>query len=103
MAMRGSPVDLIPSRGGRGSGQYKQKKTAEGLGQERIVLSPEFAEDAIALAFTKKHGYNLRYTAAWGRWNVWSGTHWKQDDTYCVSDKVRDLCREVSLSCEDKK
>jgi hypothetical protein len=59
------------------------------LRQCRLVLSPEFAEDAIALAFTKKHGNNLRYTAAWGRWSVWNGTRWESDNTGLVLDLAR--------------
>ena len=29
---------------------------------------PEFADDALALAFTEKYGDDLRYIDAWGRW-----------------------------------
>jgi putative DNA primase/helicase len=63
----------------------------------------EYADDALALKFTERHGGDLRFTAAWGRWSVWDGCVWKQDETLCVYDLARTVCRETSAGCRDKR
>jgi putative DNA primase/helicase len=62
----------------------------------------EYADDALALRFTKLHGDDLRFTAAWGRWSVWDGSVWKPDSTYYVFDLARKVCREQSACCGNK-
>jgi putative DNA primase/helicase len=59
----------------------------------------EFADDSLALKFTERHGNDLRYTAAWGRWSIWDGCVWKRDDTLRVFDLARDVCRDASAAC----
>ena len=60
---------------------------------------PEFSDDALALRFTKLYGADLRYTAAWVRWSIWTGERWQQDQTWRVFDLARGVCREASASC----
>lgn len=67
------------------------------------VRPPACSDDALALKFSQRHGDDLRYTDAWGRWNMWNGTYWKRDDTRQVLDIARGVCREVSSSCGDAK
>ncbi len=56
-------------------------------GVEGFAAQPQpFSEDALALEFTRKHGGDLRYVATWGKWLVWTGTHWRFDDTVNVFD-----------------
>jgi putative DNA primase/helicase len=62
----------------------------------------EFADDALALKFTERHGDDLRFTAAWGRWSAWDGSVWKQDETLHVYDLARKVCREESADCREK-
>ena len=57
------------------------------------IMPVEFADDALALQFSTKHGDDLRYVAAWGRWMTWTGTIWEHDSTLYVYDKVRRICR----------
>ena len=59
--------------------------------------TPPFSEDALALEFTRQHGDDLRYVAAWGRWLIWYGDRWRFDDTVHVFDKARAVCREASI------
>jgi putative DNA primase/helicase len=68
-----------------------------------IRRAPACAEDAIALQFSQRYGEDLRYTAAWGRWNHWDGRLWECDDTLNVFDLARKICRDVSSSCGDQK
>jgi hypothetical protein len=58
----------------------------------------EFADDALALYFTEKHGEDLRYTAQYGRWTRWNGHRWEADDTLVVYDLARQVCREAAGS-----
>ena len=74
-----SASGLTPYRHLLRSEESEQLRTREIVGPEGFTVPPEFAEDAIALAFTKEHGNKLRYTAAFGRWNVWNGTRWEPD------------------------
>ncbi len=58
--------------------------------------APHFSEDSLAGRFTQRHGDNLRYVAAWGRWLQWDGTRWTTDDTLHVFDRARQVCRAAS-------
>lgn len=63
----------------------------------------QYADDALALTFTKQHGEDLRFTAEWGLWNLWDGHVWRTDSTLAVFDLARKVCRKESASCEDKR
>jgi len=71
------------------------------LGAERAgdILSPEFSEDRLALRFAERHGSDLRYVAAWGKWLAWTGTHWELENTLAVFDTSRKICREAAAEC----
>ena len=60
------------------------------------AVPPEFSDDALALAFTARHGGELRFTAGWGRWHRWDGTRWAEDDTLRVFDDARAICRSAA-------
>ncbi len=61
-------------------------------------MSPAFSDDALALQFTDKHGDDLRYVAAWGRWLRWTGQCWRQDETVEVFDLARAVCRAAAVT-----
>ena len=56
----------------------------------------DFTEEALALDFSARHVDDLRYCAAWGRWLIWSGDHWRSDGTLRAFDLSRPVCREAS-------
>ena len=58
------------------------------------------SDDALALGFVKANT-NLRYTAAWGRWHEWDGTHWREDRTVEVFDHVRRYLRTIANTRAD--
>jgi putative DNA primase/helicase len=62
-----------------------------------------FSEDAVALQFTQRHGADWRFVAAWGRWFVWTSTHWQREETLKVYDLARIVCRDAAASCENVK
>lgn len=56
---------------------------------------PSNLEDCVALQFADCYAEHFRYIAAWGRWMLWNGTHWKHEDTLAAFDKARVLCRQA--------
>lgn len=61
------------------------------------LLPVELTEDALALAFTRRHRDDLRYVHEWGRWLRWDGKRWATERTLAVYDLARALTREVCL------
>lgn len=57
---------------------------------------PEFADDALALAFAERYADDLRYVALWNLWLTWTGTYWAQDETLAVFDRARRINREIA-------
>lgn len=74
------------------------KAAVEGEGD----LPPEFSDDALALEFTRRHGKDLRYVAAWGKWLRWTGARWEEDRTIRVFDLAREVCRDAAGEAEEK-
>ena len=70
---------------------------------DSAALPAEFAEDALALYFTEKHGEELRYTAQWALWSRWRGYKWEKDDTLAVYDLARQICREAAVKSGDSR
>lgn len=60
----------------------------------RDALPPEYSDDALASDFTRRHGADLRYVAAWGKWLLWNGSRWAEDRITRVFDLVRAVCRD---------
>jgi putative DNA primase/helicase len=67
---------------------------------QTIGSAPWNSEEALALKFAAKYEKELRYTAAWGRWEEWDGRAWKPDSTCRVFDRARTICRTASRTCE---
>jgi hypothetical protein len=53
----------------------------------RGSLAP--SEDTLALAFTARHGDDVRYVALWNRSMRWNGTHWQFENTLAAFDLAR--------------
>jgi len=62
------------------------------------IIPPEFADDALALEFSRAYGDVARYVDAWGRWFLWDGMVWKHDDTLRVRDIARRTCRSYAVN-----
>lgn len=63
--------------------------------------APPLSEENLALRFSRQHRDDLRYTAQWGRWSIWDGKRWKQDNTLQAFDMIRAFCRRASSEVED--
>lgn len=60
-------------------------------------------EDALALAFTRRYHRDWRYVAAWGRWLVWDGRRWRNEDTLAATDLIRGVCRQTAVRADNPK
>ncbi|MGL6157176.1 MAG: phage/plasmid primase, P4 family [Ralstonia mannitolilytica] len=60
-------------------------------------------EDALALAFTRRYHRDWRYVAAWGRWLVWDGRRWRNEETLAATDLIRGVCRHAALQADNPK
>ena len=43
------------------------------------------------------HGQELQYCHAWKKWLIWSGTHWKADDTGKIVQLAKDIVQRLHL------
>jgi putative DNA primase/helicase len=59
---------------------------------ETELVSPD-TEDDLGLIFSDKYQDYLRYVDLMGKWLLWDGKVWKQDQILEVFDLVRKLCR----------
>ncbi|HEV7254764.1 MAG TPA: phage/plasmid primase, P4 family [Mesorhizobium sp.] len=57
-------------------------------------------EDAVALAFAKAHGDDLRFCHHAGKWHVWTGARWQKEDTRLAFDWARTVCRKTNAAGE---
>ena len=57
-------------------------------------------DDGLASTFTRRHGEDWRYCAAWGKWFVWTGQRWNEDRTLGIFNLVRHICRIASERAE---
>lgn len=61
---------------------------------------PEFSDESLALRLSAKHAHDARYVAVWGKWLLWTGTHWQFDATLKVFDMARTICRVASAEID---
>ena len=66
-------------------------------------VPPAYTDEALALRFAEQHAERLRYVAAWNKWLVWCGTHWRQDETLLALSEARKICRAASAECNKGK
>ena len=74
-----------------------------GGGLSETARPPDFTDEALALRFAAEHAKHLRYVAAWSKWLIWDGKRWQPDDTLRAFDHAREVCREESAQCDEKK
>jgi putative DNA primase/helicase len=46
-----------------------------------------------AKRFIARHGHELRYVPAWGKWLIWDGARWAVDKTEEVTDRAKETIR----------
>ena len=91
---RRTPIDLVMEYGGKDFGAARAWLGAR-LGVDPDS-APAFSESALALTFVERHGHELRYVEAWGRWMRWDGTRWEHEETLLAFDRAHLICREAA-------
>lgn len=72
---------------------------SSGKAQHAADTAPIFSDEALAIAFARRHSDDLRYVAKFGRWMSWTGQYWRSDDTLHAFNLARVICREVAATC----
>ena len=65
--------------------------------------APAFSDEALALQLAERHAGDLRFVAAWNKWLIWEGTHWRFEETLRAWDFARRVCREAATQCNKGK
>jgi putative DNA primase/helicase len=60
------------------------------------ALPPRNTEDAWAYQFAERHVDHLRYTAVYGRWQIYDGVKWRDDLTLEAKELVRGHLRAIA-------
>ncbi len=60
------------------------------------VMAPEYSDEALALFFADRFEDALRYVYLWGKWMIWAGGRWIEDDTLDGLDRIRLICRQMA-------
>jgi putative DNA primase/helicase len=76
---------------------------AEPIGDESIYYRldllkkglVQFTDTSNAFRLLREHGKDIRYNAAWKRWIVWTGNHWRMDDGFLIHDKGLRMIRGI--------
>lgn len=58
--------------------------------------APHHSEQALALTLVARHVDELRFVAASGKWFIWDGRCWKEDQTRRVFSMSQLICREFA-------
>ncbi|TIL72278.1 MAG: hypothetical protein E5Y65_26050 [Mesorhizobium sp.] len=66
-------------------------------------LPPAFSEEAMAFKFAANNSSILRFVGAWGKWMSWTGSVWKQDETYMGFHHARKIARFFAFQANDPK
>jgi P4 family phage/plasmid primase-like protien len=95
------PVDRLKQEAHRlweRDAEQRQKDNGDAGGDD--AEPPHFTEDSLGLEFTRRHGRDWAYVAAWGQWLVWTGARWERETTLRAFDLARLVCREAAEECE---
>lgn len=59
-------------------------------------------EDGVARAFVAHHQSGLRYCHHSQHWFVWTGSHWRREESKLAFSWARDMCRRMAILVEEK-
>jgi hypothetical protein len=81
---------------GFNAGAMDFEALGEAPAEAKDALPVQFSDSALALRFLRKHGADVRFEDAIGRWFVWNDRRWARDDTELAFDLVRSICDAAS-------
>ncbi len=74
------------------------EKTSDDIG-----MPPEYSEDSLAEAFSRKYKDSLIYVHPWGQWMIWENARWQTDETDVVMDLSRKVCKVFAAEANDRR
>lgn len=73
------------------------KEEGDGAPADIALVDPAIVtEDWLALRFVERFGERIRYIPQWGRWRVFDGAKWSDDNRLTTFDMARRICRAVA-------
>jgi putative DNA primase/helicase len=75
----------------------------EDLGHGEHACVDRYTDQWLGLEFVERHAAEVRYTAAWSRYNLWDGNRWRVDNTLKVFSMAQVMCREIAAKVKGKK
>jgi phage/plasmid-associated DNA primase len=91
-----------PTRIGFGTLFYKARQADPSWRPPSLeVISNPFSEDGMARLFAERHADRVRYVPMWGRWLLWNGTVWRQDERLEAFAGARVVCRDTAKLTKD--
>jgi putative DNA primase/helicase len=66
------------------------------IDNEAETLPTRNSEDEYAYRFAERHVDHLRFVASWGRWQIFDGVRWRDDNTLEAKEYVRQHLREIA-------
>jgi putative DNA primase/helicase len=72
-------------------------EAARSAAEAAIDLVPVLSEDTVAREFTARHIDAVRFNCTTGEWHIWTGSHWKRDETRRAFAWARKLSTEMAL------
>lgn len=93
----GYRIDEIEGKWNFGlDGLGENNETSEG-GEDELS-PPEFSELALAHELNRVYGARIRYVDAWGKWYIFNGRVWKEDQTQRIYSCAHKICVRVAAS-----
>ena len=62
------------------------------------AAAPSRSEMAIGDEFIRRHGANVRFVSKWGRWYIWDGKRWAEDESLKIFSMAAQVCREIAIT-----
>jgi P4 family phage/plasmid primase-like protien len=67
---------------------------------EETPQTVELSEDWLTLLFVERFAHMLRFVPTWGRWRVYDGACWRDDEKLKAFDAARKVCRAAANTAE---
>ncbi|KAF1084852.1 hypothetical protein SPSYN_02022 [Sporotomaculum syntrophicum] len=70
-------------------------------GDSAITMGFKLTDLGNAKRLVARHGKNIRYCYLWGKWMVWTGTHWQIDNTAAIERMAKDTVQSIYAEAAD--
>ena len=60
---------------------------------------PFLSDEHLAQVYVHRHDHEMRFVAKWGKWMVWDGACWREDDKRVSFRRARAVCLDLAKQC----